>query len=230
MNFLNILKYFFFTIVFIYTCLWVPINLFLSSLGQKKFPITVIENEQIRQLINKKTGTDIRLIKISESNRPFGMMIGIPGKPQLILSRNLYDTFTPGEMEYVLLHEVGHYKLWHGVVELIAGTILLAIGILVLRKISPFPTSILSAIALGVVFGIIMIRLGKAHEYQADNFSLKNMTNPEGMIQATNKFRGFYRKRSYTENNNKLISFLFYRGNPYNNRIKMAQTEIERRM
>ena len=222
------IEYVIFGLVFTYTTLWVPVNLFLSSLGQKKFPITVIENKQIRQLIKKKTGIDIATVKISESNRPFGMMIGIPTKPQLILSRNLYDTFTPDEMEYVVLHEAGHYRLWHGVIELVVGVVMFTIGILVLRKIGSFPTSILSTLALGVIFGVIMIRLGRIHEYQADSYSLAHMTNPEGMIQATNKFRGFYGK-SYTENNNKVIQFMFYRGNPYDNRIKMAQAEIEKR-
>jgi len=228
MNALNLIKYVIFTVVFIYTFLWTPINLFLSSLGQKKFPITVIDNNQIRQLVKKKTGIDVVTTKISESSRPFGMMIGIPTKPQLILSRNLYDTFAPDEMEYVVLHEAGHYKLWHGAIEFVVGGVLFIIGLLILRGANQFPASILTAVVVGLVFGVIMIRLGRMHEYQADGYSLTHMTNPEGMIQATGKFRGFYGK-SYTENNNKVIQFMFYRGNPYDNRIKMAQAEIERR-
>lgn len=32
--------------------------------------------------------------------------------------------------------------------------------------------------------------------------------------------------KKYSENNNKLLQWLFYRSNLYNNRIKMAQEEI----
>lgn len=221
-------KYFLFTFIFIYTFSWLPINLFLSSLGQKKSLVTIIEDKQIQQLIQDKAGMDVKTIRISESDHPFGMMIGIPMQPQLVLSRGLYETFTPEEMEYVVLHEAGHYKLWHGVIEFIAGIILFTMGILVLRKINLPKLSIPTALVLGLVFGILMVRIGHFHELQADNYTVKKMTNPEGMIQATNKFQNYHRKR-YTQSDNKLIQFLFYRGNPYENRIKMAQEEIKER-
>ena len=111
---------------------------------------------------------------------------------------------------------------------MVVGGVWFILGLLILRGANQFPASILTAVVVGLVFGVIMIRLGRMHEYQADGYSLTHMTNPEGMIQATGKFRGFYGK-SYTENNNKVIQFMFYRGNPYDNRIKMAQAEIERR-
>jgi len=69
MNIVSLLKYTIFAVVFIYTFLWTPINLFLSSLSQKKFPITVVDNDQIRQLVKKKTGIDVVTIKISESRQ-----------------------------------------------------------------------------------------------------------------------------------------------------------------
>jgi len=224
----NLLKYILFTIVLAYTSSWSQINLLLSSLGKEKTLITVVEDKQIQQLIYDKANVDIEKIKISETDKPFGMMVGIPTKPQLILSRNLYDTFTPNEIEYVVLHEVGHYKLYHSMIELIVGVFLLIIGIIVLRKTVLFPQSLLISLFLGLIFGVLMIRLGRFHEYQADNFAVKTITDPQGMIKATNKFRNFHGKK-YTENKNKLIQFLFYRGNPYDNRIKMAETEIETR-
>ena len=220
------IKFFIFGAVLIYTALWSQANLFLSSLGQKKSPITIIQNDDLRKLIRNKTGIDIESIKILESDKPFGMMVGIPTKPQLILSRKLYDTFTPDEMEYVVLHEAGHYKLWHTITELTAGLILLALGILILRKVTALPLSLPMALLMGVMFGILLIRVGRLNEYQADSYSLKHMTNPQGMITATNKFRAFY-EDSYPKS--KVIQSLFYRGNPYDNRIKMAQAEITER-
>jgi Zn-dependent protease with chaperone function len=217
------IKFLLFGIVLAYTAMWSQTNLFLSSLGQKKSPVTTIQDDDLRQLIQNKTGTNIKSIKIAESDKPFGMMVGIPTKPQLILSRKLYDTFTPDEMEYVVLHEAGHYKLWHSVTELTAGIFLFVVGVLILRKVMPIPLSLPTALLLGVIFGILLIRIGRLHEYQADSYSLKHMPNPQGMIAATSKFREFY-EASYPKN--KVVQLLFYRGNPYDNRIKMAQAEI----
>ncbi len=215
-------KYLFFGVILVGISMWVQINLFFGSLGREKSPITIVENLQIQQLIKDKTGVDVGSIKISESDRPFGMMIGIPGKPQLFLSRGLYDRFTPDEMEYVLLHETGHYVLRHTVSELFLGLGLLVAGVMMLRKVKKPIPALLVAGFLGLLFGIAMIRLGAFHELRADNYSVTRMTNPEGMINATNKFRGYYGK-SLTQTENKVIQWMFYRGNPYDNRIKMAE-------
>lgn len=225
---LDFIKYLIFPLALAYTAMWVPINLFLSSINQGKTPITVISDKKISDLILKKTGLDTQSIKISESPKLFGMMIGIPTKPQLIFSRGLYDSFTPDVIEYVALHEAGHYKLWHSVIELVAGIILLIVGVFILKRIDVLPVSIIMSLILGLAFGVLMIRLGRIHEYQADSYSLARMTNPEGMIQATNKFRNYHGQK-YTENNNKIIQFMFYRGNPYDNKIVMAKEEIARR-
>lgn len=225
---IDFIKYLIFPLVLAYTAMWVPINLFLSSINKGKTPITVISDNKVRDLILNKTGLDIQSIKISESPKLFGMMIGIPTKPQLIFSRGLYDSFSPDEMEYVALHEAGHYKLWHGMIELVAGIFLFIVGVLILKRIDLLLVSIIASLIFGLIFGILMIRLGRVHEYQADRYSLARMMNPEGMIQATDKFRNYHGQK-YTENNNKIIQFMFYRGNPYDNRIVMAKEEIARR-
>ncbi len=225
---LKFLKYFLFSLVFIYTFSWVLIRLFASSLGQEKPPITIIQDEKIEQLIQEKTGIKIETIKISESDHPFGMMIGIPTQPQLILSRGLWETFTPDELAYVVLHEAGHYKLYHGLIEFVAAVLLFILGIFVLKKIPSIKLSIPAAFILGLFLGILMVRLGHTHELQADSYTVSRMTNPQGMIEATKKFQN-YPGQKYTQSSNKIIQFLFYRGNPYNNRISMAKEEIEKR-
>ncbi len=88
--------------------MWVQIKLLFGSLGKDRPPITIVENPQIQQLIKDKTRIDVESIKISESDRP-----------QLFLSRELYNSFTPDEVEYVVLHEAGHYALAHSVKELL---------------------------------------------------------------------------------------------------------------
>lgn len=224
----NKLKYIIFSLVFVYSFLWTAINLFASSLGKEKTPLTVIENQEIQQLVLSKTGIDIVNLKISESPHPFGMMIGIPTQPQLVLSRGLYETFTPEAMEYVVLHEAGHYALWHGTIEFVAGIVLFGIGIYLLKKMTDTKKSLVLSLVIGLLFGILMVQIGKLHELQTDKFTIQRIGNPSGMIEATNKFRDYHGKK-YSQNTNPVIQFLFYRANPYDNRIKMAELEIESR-
>lgn len=202
--------------------MWIQINMFLSGLGKNKRPISVIKDKHISNIILQKTNTKIEYIKISESDYLFGMMVGIPGNPQLILSRKLYETFDPDELEYVLLHEAGHYQLAHSVKELLYGLMLGVIGVFILIK---YPNTIF-ALFLGLFFGIVMVQIGRYKEIQADRYSLKRMANPEGMIIATEKLKKAWHDKS---SKNPIVRLLFYRGNPYENRIKMAEAEIQRR-
>ena len=116
---------------------------------------------------------------------------------------------------------MAHNLLHHILKETILGLVLLIYGIttVVTQNLSTVPTFL-----LGLIFGIIMIRLGRLHEYEADSYSLSQMTNPEGMISATNKFQAYY-----SSHKNKLMETLFYRGNPFSNRLRMAKSEISRR-
>jgi Zn-dependent protease with chaperone function len=208
--------------------MWVTIRLWGSSLGKQKQPITVFNDKNISMFIKQKTGINIESMTIAESDRPFAMMVGIPSRPQLILSRYLFSTFSPEALEYVLLHETGHYVLWHTVIEMFAGITFLILGIMILRRIHQNFRVYFAAVLLGVLFGICMIRLGRIHEYNADGYTLKHISNPNGMIEATKNFRGYY-GMNFTENKNSLVQWLFYRSNPYDNRIKMAEKEINRR-
>lgn len=211
-----------FSFIFLYVSQWMQINLFLSSLGKGKKPVTFVKDTSIPKLLAEKVGVKIEKIKISESNLFFGAMIGIPGRPQLFLSRKLYEDFNKDELEYVILHEAGHCKLNHSVKELVTGILFFVIGSLVLFKLS----NLLLSVLLGLFFGILMIQIAKLKEIEADNFSLKRVDNPKGMITATQKlFKAWESKSSQ----NPIIRFLFYRGNPYQNRIKMAETEIKKR-
>ena len=215
---MQLIKYLVLALVLGYTAEWVPVNLLLATLGHDRPPITIVKNEALTQLIQNKTGVKINAIKISESDRPFGLMIGIPGSPQLILSRHLNENFSPSEMEYVVLHEAGHYRLNHSLKELLLGLILLFIGIRLCRSIP-------AAVFLGLIFGIGVIQLGKLHELQADQYSLDRTSDPQGMITATEKFSRYYGPK-YSENVNPVWQWLFYRGNPYDNRIKMAEEKL----
>lgn len=214
-------KYFLFAAILGYIPLWMQIGLFLSSLSKAKKPIAVIRDEKIHQLLFAKTNVNIKHTKISESYLPFGMMIGIPWRPQLILSKVLYKKFSPSEIEYVILHEAGHYVLAHSIKELLAGTSLFICGVFLLRAAGG-PVGVALSIVIGLIFGILMIQLGRRNEIEADTFALAKISNPVGMISATKKFQKAYRNHT----DSALVRLLFYRGNPYTNRIQMAEKEI----
>jgi Zn-dependent protease with chaperone function len=226
---MRLVKYLVLALVLGYTAEWVPINLLLASLGKDKPPLTLVKNDELTRLIEEKTQVKIDTVKISESDRPFGMMIGIPGRPQLVLSRGLYDTFNLSETEYVVLHETGHYQLAHTIKELLFGLSLLILGVYLLKKVKNQKAAILLAALVGVFLGVMFIQLGKLHEIYADRYALKRITDPQGMIAATGKFSGYYGTK-YTQSDNLLLHWLFYRANPYDNRIKMAKKEIARRI
>jgi len=217
------LKYIIFVSILFYVPLWSQINLFISGIGKSKKATRLIEDKWINSFLKKKAETDIKYTKVINSNLLFGMMVGIPKNPQLMLSKKLYKNFTKIELEYVILHEAGHYKLGHSIIELSAGLVFLILGIFTINilHLNTIPTML-----LGLFFGILMIQLGRFEEIQADNFSLKRMNNPNGMISATKKFSKAWEDKS---SNNSLIRLLFYRKNSYENRIKMANSEIESR-
>lgn len=217
-------KYLIFALILFYIPMWSQINMFLSSLGRNKRSVMIVKDKWIIKILNKKANMRIKNIKIISSNLMFGMMAGIPGNAQLMLSERLYKDFNKDELEYVLLHEAGHYRLGHSVIEFIEGIVLLGLGVFLMNYMK---LNILSSIFLGLTFGILMIQSGRLKEVQADTFSLKRMSNPKGMIAATNKLFKAWKNRS---SKNKAILFLFYRGNPYKNRIKMAKNEISARL
>lgn len=212
-----------FCIIFTATTLWMQLSLFVSGIGKDKPLVRTIEDKNITQLVLEKTGVKIDTILLSESSRPFAAMVGIPGRPQLILSQSLYHAFSHDQLEYVLLHEIGHNQLQHTVVELILGSAFLMAGIKTLKKYPALPLSV----ALGVLCGIAMIQVGRIYEVQADQYALVKIENPQGMMSASQAFKNYYDNHGGTPTS--ISRLLFFRGNPYESRIRMAEDEIKRR-
>jgi hypothetical protein len=181
-----------------------------KSLSGKKWGMTVLT----------KTGYQLDKIYLASSEKLFGIMPSFL-KPHLIISQALFRSFDEDETEYVLLHEMAHFLLHHVLTELILGFVFLVAGIIATVTLG---LPILLSFLLGLLFGVIMIRFGRLHEYEADAYALSRMTNPDGMITATEKFQA-----QSTTTRIKLIEELFYRGNPFINRIKMAKREISNR-
>src|SRR3990167_7649858 len=74
-----------------------------------KQKMKVAQDKWITNLVNKTSEVKLQKFLLVGSRELFGGMSGLPGKPLLSLSKTLYKTFTQKELEYVILHELGHY-------------------------------------------------------------------------------------------------------------------------
>ena len=75
-----------------------------------------------------------------------------------------------------------------------------------------------------------MIQMSRIFEYEADNFAVKHITNPSGMITATQKFEKAYASRELVRHDEDTILGKFiYVGIPYNERVRNAEGERKKR-
>lgn len=205
--------------------MWQQLRMIFRTLLKGKAPVVAVQDIKLKELIERKTGVIINKFLIPQYERSFGAMFGIPGNPQLYLSKGLYERFAPEEIEYVVLHEVGHYVLKHTLIEAVALFILAIIGCFLLHGFVGF-NGVAVAVILGFIFGITMVYFTRLKEYQADKYAVTRVGDPKGMITATEKFRFIYKDGNSIR---KQISMLFFRGTPYQKRIQIAKEEIEKR-
>lgn len=219
-----ILEFLVFLIIFGFLGNHQQIRAFLKQIKKGKNIGEKIEDKYLIDLIKEKTGLKLEYIAVFDSEKPMGMMSGIPFKPHMILTKGLLKNFNKSELEYVVLHEAGHCLLWH-VVKAIAMFIILAI--LGAGLIFQYHLSMIYSTLLAVIVAIIFNNLSRLLEYETDNFAVSKITDPRGIISATEKFKNYYgdRKTFWKQ----LLYRLFYLGVPYNERIKIAQKEIKRR-
>lgn len=205
---------------------WMALYLFMTSIKKGKEAIEIIKDKTLLDLIVKKTGLRLASIRISSSAKPWGMMIGLPRFPYMILSRTLYENFNPDEVEYVVLHETGHYVLAHSAKLAVLFVSFLTMGFVLISN----STALFTWMSVGLVIGMVMIRMSRIFEYEADDFAVKHMANPQGMITATHKFQEAYKNFDLIPHDEDTpIGTFIYMGIPYNQRVRTAEKEIQRR-
>jgi Zn-dependent protease with chaperone function len=218
----SILRYCALLLIIFFVATWMTNILYLSSIGQKQQPLTKVTDSPLLAIIKSKTGLKLDSFQIAASDKLYGNMVGIPGHPYMMLSSKLNDIFTDSEKEYVVLHETGHYLLNHTIKETILGLFLFLIGCFIIhkhRKLYLVPI-------IGITFGLLCIQYGMVSEKEADRFALAHITDPNGMITATDKFRSAHYPP--LDDYSPLWPILF-RSNPYHVRIEMAKREIVNR-
>lgn len=200
---------------------WMVLSLYFTSFGQKQQILTEIKDSPLINLIKSKTGLQLTSFRIITSPRLYAVMIGLPGKPYMLLSSRVNQEFTNNEKEFVVLHEVGHYLLHHAIKEAIFFIMLFTLGVFVIHKRPWFVVPI-----VGVLFGLLYIQFGMRSELEADHFAASHMTDPNGMITATEKFKNAHNPPL---DDYSLAWKLFYRSVPYHNRVAIANEEIAKR-
>ncbi len=206
-----------FILIFLIAVNYFQLVTFASLIVGPKIKTNRIVDKWILKTIKNKTGLVLKDITIFHDQKPYAMMAGIYPFPKLIISEKMYKTFNRDEMEWVILHEAGHHLLWHNLKAIIIEGIILTLGI---KLIYLFQLNILLSGLLSLFFCILTVQVIRyAIEYQADNFSIKRVTNPQGVITAQAKFKKYYKTGFY-----KL--FLNWNISP-DLRIKMAKLRLK---
>lgn len=212
------IKYIVFFLILAYVSQWMVINLYLTSLGQKQQVLTEVKDSPLTEVIENKTGLTLNSFRIIASPKLYAVMIGVPNSPYMMLSSRLNQDFTDSEKEYVALHETGHYLLHHSIKEALFFALLFILGCFLIRKRPWYFIPI-----LGILLGLIYIQFGMRSEYEADHFAVTHITDPQGMITATEKFK----YQNFPPKDDTGLKWkLLYRSVPYQERIEIAKQEM----
>lgn len=184
-----------------------------------------VQDQELTQMVKSKTGIELSTFYISESEKVWGMMAGIPGKPTMLLSKPLYECFNKDELQFVVLHELGHYASQHSIKELVVSLTLLGAGFFILKRMKTLKAALVTSVCLGILFGLLALQCGKFNEYEADQYAMTRMDNPEGAVQAAYRFKEAYNQ----PDKETLMHILLFRRIPYYERINTARKEIEAR-
>lgn len=195
----------------------------LERLWREKITNYKSDDKKILDLIYLKTGLRLPHFWVYDTHDFWGLMAGIPGRPQMFLSTYALNNFSDDELDWLLLHESGHYVLGHTIKEAIYQSILIAVGVFALWQFN----TIYLAIALGLLLGVMGVQMGKHHEYEAEMYALSRVTNPQGMIHSGERgVRKWYKNRGIVGS---LLRKLFNRweATMHYHRIGMAKHELK---
>lgn len=202
---------------------WAQIQALLASRSASSSILERSENIQVNAQVAALTQQEISVALIASSSKTYGMMIGLPGRPQMVLSQGLVDQFTPLEREYVILHEYCHYQRQHSVKEALLTMVFCLLAVTIVLQFAAVKRVVV-AMVISIFFAGLLIQIGKLHELEADRFTLSRLSDPQGMIQATHKLQANNPARP-----DGMVEFLLFRSLPYHYRIEMAELEIEKR-
>lgn len=191
------------------------------------------KNKAFASIIKDKAGLkNLKEIRIYDTDSFYGFMTGLPNMPIMAISKKAYVELNKDAMEWLLLHESAHHILRHSF-KLAMMQISLAItGIIILMNTKSLFWTIVGIIFLALTFAIIAIQVAKRHEYEANTFAVKRMTNPKGMEDAAlSLIKTYYRPTDYNTWYKRLYSQLFkvWGNSMHLKQIQQARKEISLR-
>lgn len=218
-----------FTIIFLYITNWGRIRLIFGGLSKLKVSFSNFTDKNFIDRVNKKAGLEFD-IKVQNSDWIFGFMPGIPMnkflaspiKPVMIISFGARKYLTDDELEWLALHEAGHCVLWHVLKSILAGLLILTLGLV---GIYQFKMPLLLIPLYGLILAIFYYQIErKISEEQADIFSLNRISSPKAMITANEKMKIRVNSIFYQ---NKILTKLFTGSLTYGERIEMAKNKLK---
>lgn len=217
------MNYLLFIVVYFYLSNWFQIHAFLASFFKSNNRSLKVKDKWISDLVYKKAGLKLSDVYLYNSEKPFGMMPGIPQHPHMILSTKLYKNFNKRELEWIVLHEAGHCVLYH---TFKIGGAMITIFISGIYMIHLFKAQLTPSFILAVLLSIIFVQVARIFERETDYFAAKHISNPKGMISAARKLASFYFKNRWSD----LIKKFFGWNVLPDERIAIAEREISRRI
>lgn len=210
-----------FAAVFLYITNWSRLRLVFRGLLRPKKSFSNFTDKQFIDKVNKKTGFKFNIL-IQESDWIFGYMPSIPIKPVMVISSGARKYLTNDELEWIVLHEAGHCIQWHVVKMIIAGLVILLLGVTAIYYFK-IPMLIIPIYALVLAIFYYQIERGIS-ERPADIFSLNRISNPQGMMTANRKMKQRVTSLFYK---NKILTKLFTGSLGYDQRIEMAKKKLK---
>ncbi len=201
---------------------WLPVGIFMFLvsviLGRLAptliFPLfykfTPISDESLTSMVRERCQsvgmkvTGIFQFNLSKTTKKANAAFtGIGKSKRVIIGDTLIDNFNQGEIDAILSHELGHFKLKHLWKLMALGTVVTFIGLYVvslvylkwvsvwnfdgITQLAALPLLALLLGVYGFLVGPIQNAISRSYEYAADGFSLDLVGDKDSMISSLEK-------------------------------------------
>jgi STE24 endopeptidase len=226
---------------------WIPLSMlwlggtvfllmvFPSLIVPLFYPMKPLEDQSLKERLQKLSvslGVPIQKIFViglsRKTRKANAAVMGLGKDRRIVLGDTLLKEFEPEEIEVVLGHELGHYKMHHVIKGLLVQFCAVTLGLYVVfsifdwqgRGIVTYP-----ALVMGVaLFHVLMMPLSNAvsriFERQADRFALKETGLKKAFVTA---MRRLAEMNMAEVSPNRFIEWMFYTHPPIGRRIQFAE-------
>jgi STE24 endopeptidase len=212
------------------------------------YKFTRLEKEELKERINRlcaEAGFHVKGVfsfNMSKNTKKANAgFTGLGKTKRVILGDTLLEKFSEDEIETVLAHELGHYRLGHIWKGILLSTVVMFVGLFITSRLylvslslfgferiddlAAFPLLGLWLGLFGFLTSPIMNLISRRHEYEADQYAIKKSGNPSAFIDALKKLAEMNLADSAP---NPVVEFLFHSHPSIEKRIKRAESERDK--